>query len=189
MHGTSEHWSKAASNATMDIPLDNPMDISLVPEHGQPGLVETARTLFKEYAALAHVETRWLTVDADIAALPLPYVSPTGALLIASVGNNVLGCGALRALPEAGVAELKRIYVRYEARGAGVGKAITLALIEHAARLGFTRVRLDTAPELYAARALYGGLGFVPIPQYSGDQLPNDPCYERDVHPQTTELR
>ena len=177
MHGTSPHGTNTADKSMMHI--------ALVPEHAQPSLVETARTLFREYAALAHVEGRWHTVDADIAALPQPYVAPCGALLIATAGDDVLGCGALRALPEAGVAELKRIYVRYEARGAGVGKAITVALIEHAALLGFTRVRLDTAPELYAARALYSSLGFVPIPQYSANQLPNDPCYERDIHPPT----
>ncbi len=161
------------------------IDVVLVPEHGQPRLIETARTLFAEYAALPHVEGRWVTADVDIAALPRPYVAPLGALLIAIDGDDVLGCGAVRTLALPHVAELKRIYVRPHARGAGVGKTITLALIEHARTLGCTRVRLDTAPELYAAQALYRQLGFRPIPPYNAEQQPGDPCFELNIRRRT----
>lgn len=79
------------------------------------------------------------------------------------------------------MAELKRIYVRPGARRRGVGEMITVALLEWATHLGFECVRLDTVPELRAARALYARLGFTPIPPYR-DGLPADAiCLERAV--------
>lgn len=80
------------------------------------------------------------------------------------------------------IGELKRIYVRPTARRHGLGKAITLALIAWAGSFGFERVRLDTAPELTAACALYERLGFVRIPPYKDGLLPDAVCYERAVH-------
>ncbi|HKO14828.1 MAG TPA: GNAT family N-acetyltransferase [Gemmatimonadaceae bacterium] len=154
-----------------------------------PQLVSIARTLVAEYAALPHTVGRWPTAAADIAALPGPYVPPNGVLLVALEAGQVgeptpeiaLGCGALGALSTPRVAELKRIYVRPHARGRGLGKAITLALIEWADALGFDRVRLDTAPELMVARALYTQLGFIPIPPYREGLLADAVCMERAV--------
>ncbi|MFL5560793.1 MAG: GNAT family N-acetyltransferase [Gemmatimonadaceae bacterium] len=142
-----------------------------------------------EYAALPHNAGRWPTPAADIAALPTPYVRPMGVLLVALEAANVavptpesaLGCGALGAVQHPHVAELKRIYVRPHARGRGIGKAIMVALIEWADSLGFERVRLDTAPELTAALALYRQLGFTPIPPYREGLLPDALCFDRAV--------
>lgn len=144
-------------------------------------LVEAARELVAEYAALPHAAPRWPTAAAEIAALPAPYVPPAGALLVATLDDMPVGCGALLAL-EPTIAEIKRVYVRPAARGRGVGEAITRALVARAAALGATRVRLDTAPELTAAQALYERLGFVRIPRYRTGLLPDAVCYERAVH-------
>ncbi|MFN7915469.1 MAG: GNAT family N-acetyltransferase [Vicinamibacterales bacterium] len=143
------------------------------------GLVEQARMLVREYAALPHTPGRWPTAAAEIAALPHPYVPPMGALLLASAEGECLGCGALLGLDEAGCAEIKRVYVRPDARGRGVGELITRGLMVEAGRLGYAVVRLDTAPELTAAQALYRRLGFVPIPPYRGGLLPDALCFER----------
>lgn len=154
-----------------------------------PPLVAIAQALVAEYATLPHTAGRWLTVASDIARLPMPYVRPAGVLLVALESSCVndptlegaLGCGALGSLEEPRVAEIKRIYVRPDARRRGIGQAIVLALIEWADQLGFDRLRLDTAPELVAARALYARLGFTPTPAYR-DGLPPDSVYlERAV--------
>ncbi|MCC7053206.1 MAG: GNAT family N-acetyltransferase [Gemmatimonadaceae bacterium] len=152
--------------------------IETVPEHGGAPLLAVARALVAEYAALPHTVGRWSNAAADIAALPQPFVAPRGALLVALDDGGALGCGALRHF-EPGIVEIKRMYVRPAARGRGVGEALLRALLHRAAHLGYDRVRLDTAPELLAARALYGRLGFEPIPHYQPGLLPDTLCFER----------
>ncbi|MBL8981918.1 MAG: GNAT family N-acetyltransferase [Gemmatimonadetes bacterium] len=142
--------------------------------------VEAARMLMTEYAALPHTTGRWLTMHADIAALPEPFVQPHGALLLAIDGDAAMGCGGLVTL-EPGVGEIKRMYVRPAARGRGVGAALLRALLARAAAMGLERMRLDTAPELLEAQALYRRFGFVPIPHYRPGLLPDALCFERPV--------
>lgn len=154
-----------------------------------PALVALARTLVAEYAAMPHVAGRWSNAPADIAALPAPYVLPTGVLLVALEAAHpspppdeaALGTGALIAYEPPAIAEIKRVYVRPRARGRGIGEAVTRALLDWAGRLGFTRVRLDTAPELLAARALYERLGFEAIPPYRTYDAPGTLFFERSV--------
>lgn len=157
------------------------MAIVHVSAHSDPAAVECARQLMREYAELPHTRGRWPTADAEIASLPSPYLPPHGALLLAADGPDVLGCGALRALEQPGYAEIKRVYVRPAARGRGIGEAITRGLLDAARRLAFSTVRLDTAPELLAAQALYRRLGFVPIPHYREGLLPDALCFERAI--------
>jgi GNAT superfamily N-acetyltransferase len=152
-------------------------------------LARIARTLFAEYAALPHTVGRWPTAAADIAALPTPYVRPAGMLLVAVGAEDAavpteataLGCGALAAQDPPTVAEIKRLYVRPTARKRGIGETLTRVLIDWAGTLGYTRVRLDTAPELHEAIALYHRLGFTPIAPYRPGLLPDALCFERPV--------
>jgi len=142
------------------------MRIVSVPAAGEPELLAIARTLMGEYGAMPHIDGRWTTVDADIAKLPAPYVAPLGALLVALDGDEPLACGALAPLEPPTIAEIKRVYVRPAGRGRGVGEAMTRALMAAATEAGYARVRLDTAPELHAAVALYERLGFQRIAPY-----------------------
>ncbi|MFG1875602.1 GNAT family N-acetyltransferase [Sphaerisporangium sp. NPDC049003] len=84
-----------------------------------------------------------------------------GAFLIADDGETgtPLGCGAVR-LTEPGVAEIKRMYVRSDARGRGIGRALLLALLDQAAALGAARVVLETGERQAEALKLYRGAGF-----------------------------
>jgi GNAT superfamily N-acetyltransferase len=83
-----------------------------------------------------------------------------------------LGCGALRRIGEA--CELKRMFVRPEARGRGVGRAILDALIDEARALGASSVVLETGTRQLHALALYRRAGFVeiaPFGEYVGSPL------------------
>lgn len=157
------------------------IELFAVPAEGDSALLAMARELVGEYAIMPHTIPRWLNAATDIAALPRPFVPPLGALLVARIGDDAVGCGALLAYEPPVIAEIKRVYVRPSARGQGVGEVIMRALLSEAAARGFARVRLDTAPELHAAQALYLRLGFEPIPQYRDSQLPGDVCFECDL--------
>jgi putative acetyltransferase len=143
-----------------------------------PAQLEAVRQLWREYGAMPHTVGRWETVDADIAQLPRPFTGGASVLLLAQRDGVALGCGALRPL-EPAIGEIKRVFVRPEARGLGVGRQIMAALIGAAAAAGCRCVRLDTAPELLAAQALYRELGFVPIPPYRDGLLPDTLFFEK----------
>lgn len=142
--------------------------------------LEVARVLFGEYGDMPHVGSRWPGRDADLAALPGPYAPPSGTILVAWLDGEPVGCVALGALEQGGVCEMKRLYVRPTARGSGAGRALVDRLLADARAMGYALMRLDTAPELTAARALYASLGFRSIPPYH-DRYGDIVCYELEL--------
>lgn len=143
-----------------------------------PELVDVARELIREYAAMPHVAGRWMNAESEIAELPGPYAPPRGSILLAKLGTKFVGCACVRGFDEPGVCEMKRLYVRPTARGEGIGEMLVRALVDQARGLGYFTMKLDTAPELAAAQALYRRLGFTRIPHYHEHLLPDDVCYQ-----------
>jgi putative acetyltransferase len=82
-----------------------------------------------------------------------------GAFLIASRSGLPIGCGAVRRIDEQ-QAEIKRMFVRSEERGNGVGRALLAALEAEAQRLGLSRLVLETGIRQSEAIALYERAGF-----------------------------
>ena len=65
-----------------------------------PALVDTARVMFREYAAALGVDLCFQNFESELAGLPGDYAPPGGALLVALVDGQPAGCGAWRPLPD-----------------------------------------------------------------------------------------
>ena len=140
------------------------------PARSVPEYTATA-ALFRAYAASLDVDLCFQGFQQELAALPGPYAPPDGELLLAKRGDHVLGCVALKKL-EPGVAEIKRLYVREQARGIGVAKALIEAVVQTARERKYKEIKLDTLPQMQAAIALYKSNGFAPIPAYGSHAYP-----------------
>lgn len=88
--------------------------------------------------------------------------------------NNVVGCIALRELPElARGGEIKRMYVRPAYREHGIAKALLNALEQFAANAGYDWLYLDSAPGMDTAVRFYRRNGFEPCPPYNDNPQAN----------------
>ncbi len=107
--------------------------------------------------------------EGELARLPGDYAEPRGALLIASVDGAAAGCCALRPLDTvdyANACEMKRLFVRPEFRGLGLGRQLAEQIMDLARMAGYDCLLLDTLNDMETARALYQELGFEEIPPY-----------------------
>lgn len=138
----------------------------IAPARGGSDLAAVA-DLFAGYAASLPVDLGYQDFDGELAALPGKYAPPAGALFLArDAAGAPLGCVGLRPLPEDGCCEMKRLFLLPAARGLGLGRALTEAVIDQARGLGYRELRLDTLASMTAAQALYGSMGFERIPPY-----------------------
>ena len=139
--------------------------------------VNVARTLFREYEAWLGVDLCFQSFEAELSALPAPYVPPGGALLLALEDGGVVGCGGFRPM-SADCCELKRMFVRPAFRGKGIGRALADALLSRARTAAYRSVRLDTFDFMREAVALYQTLGFRRIERYYDNPHPGALFFE-----------
>src|SRR5437588_3728973 len=145
------------------VPADNPVRI------------EAVRELFEEYAASLSFNLCFQSFEEELARLPGEYAPWSGMLLLGLVDDQPAGCVALHRLDgemagdedglgSPNVCEMKRLFVRPQFRGCGLGQQLVDAVLKVASAIGYRRMRLDTIPnEMSTAVELYRKLGFVEI--------------------------
>jgi putative acetyltransferase len=143
--------------------------------------VENARELFREYEAWLDVDLCFQSFEKELAELPGKYAAPDGRLLLAVDDGKVAGCAALRKIGD-GICEIKRLFLRADFRGHGLGRRLAEAIILEAKQIGYERMRLDTLPpKMNDAIALYCFLGFKEIEPYYNNPVPGAKFMELDL--------
>jgi GNAT superfamily N-acetyltransferase len=136
-----------------------------------PTQIAQARELFLEYAQSLGFSLCFQNFDKELAGLPGDYAPPAGRLLLAEYEGQLAGCIALHKLEDA-VSEMKRLYLRPQFRGKGLGRALANRIIAEARQIGYQRMRLDTVePVMKDAVAMYRKLGFREIPAYCANPI------------------
>ena len=95
-------------------------------------------------------------------------VMPRGALLIARLRGEAVGCGALK-FHSRSPAELKRMWVAPEMRGSGLGRRLLRELERHARAGGARVVRLETNRALQEAISLYRDSGYREVQAFNDE--------------------
>jgi GNAT superfamily N-acetyltransferase len=127
--------------------------------------IPDVRLMLKEYVDWIGLDLAFQEIDAELAGLPGEYAPPAGALLVAEDRGRLLGMIGVRAFAGT-VCEMKRLFVRPEARGRGLARQLIAATLDEARRLGYAEIRLDTLPMMGDAQSLYVSLGFADVPPY-----------------------
>lgn len=136
--------------------------------------------LARAYAAELPFELCFQNFDAELAALPGCYAEPRGVILLALDDGAAVGCGALRPLDDR-VCEMKRVYLKPEARGRGLGRRIVQELLAAAVERRYAEMVLDTVADMAAANALYRSLGFELTAPYCHNPLAGATYYRKHL--------
>jgi ribosomal protein S18 acetylase RimI-like enzyme len=137
--------------------------LSQADSHAQ---IAQARELFLEYAQSLGFSLCFQNFDKELAGLPGDYAPPDGRLLRAEFEGQLAGCVALHKL-EPGICEMKRLYLRPQFRGKGLGRVLADRVIAEARQISYERMRLDTVePVMKDAVAMYRKIGFREIAPY-----------------------
>lgn len=127
--------------------------------------------IWREFIANSPVNLDYQQNDAEFAKLPGKYAAPDGCVLLADRGGEIDGCIALRKV-SAEICEMKRLYVRPQARGGRLGRELVEQLIVEARSAGYREMRLDVMEKFVAARRLYADFGFVAAEPISFNPVP-----------------
>jgi GNAT superfamily N-acetyltransferase len=143
--------------------------------------MEHVRELFLEYL---HWANQGLNaeygIDFDVASMveeDMAHVEifspPDGRLLLAMEGKQAAGLACMRRI-RSDMGEIKRMYVRPEFRGRGIGRQLVDSLIQEAREIGYPRMRLDSTRFMREAHALYRSVGFREIEEYPESEIPEE---------------
>ena len=128
--------------------------------------ITAAKQIFREYETWLGMSLCFQGFEEELNGLPGKYSPPDGRLYLAFLDDELVGCIAMRKLDE-GICEMKRLFLRENARGHGLGNTLIEKVIAEARSIGYTKMRLDThPPKMGKAVSLYESHGFYKIESY-----------------------
>src|SRR5215470_6816112 len=104
----------------------------------------------------------------SIPANPDELTPPAGVFVVARLGGQPIGCGALK-VKDRTIGEVKRMWVAADARGLGVGRRILETLETRARDFGVSTLRLETNRTLKEAQALYRKCGYLEVEPFNDE--------------------
>ena len=141
--------------------------------------IEKVQELFKEYTSFlistdsvfsAYLELQ--NYDEEEKDPAKKYAPPHGRLFLAYLDDEAVGVIALRMIDK-DKCELKRLYVKKEARGKGIARMLVEKLIAEAKTIGYKTMYLDSLPQLEDAIVLYRKIGFSDTERYNRSPCEN----------------
>jgi putative acetyltransferase len=155
--------------------------ISIRQVHQESQELDMIKMLFKEYSDGLNENLCFQRFDDELNDPLKKYGEPAGAVFIAYHKGKPAGCIALQALKEAGVCEMKRLYVRQDFRRLQIADLLVQTLLEKAKALGYTKMVLDTLERLQPAIKLYEKHGFHNTSAYYENPLSGVVYMEREL--------
>lgn len=146
-----------------------------------PELTEETKRLFREYEKWLNVSLCFQGFEEEVNTLPGKYSPPEGKLYIVKYDSKYSGCIALRKI-EDGICEMKRLFLKEELRGKGIGNTLVTKIINDAKDIGYKTMRLDTIKEkMPKAVEIYTKHGFVETEPYYHNPNPHTLFLELDL--------
>lgn len=146
------------------------------PEH-----IQIVSEMMLEYSEWLGFDLGFQGFEEELASLPGKYAPPDGALVLAYIDNKPVGMVAMRPVG-AGACEMKRLFVRPEGRGSGIGRRLVVEIMHRARAAGFSKMRLDTvAGKMDKAIGLYREFGFEEIAPYYVSPVEHTLFFEADL--------
>ena len=110
--------------------------------------------------------------DHEIEELEQKFAPPLNTLVIVYHKDTASACAGIKYFaPD--ICELKRMYVRPEFRGRGLGKLLCRMMMDYAREAGYSHMYLDTMPALDSAVKMYKAMGFREIEKYYPNPVEN----------------
>lgn len=132
--------------------------------------IDVIRQLFLEYSNHLQIDLEFQSFQEELAALPGKYSYPKGRLYVITVDGEIGGCVGLRPF-DTHTGEMKRLYIRPQFQGRGLGRQLAEQMIIDARKIGYHTLLLDTLPTMHTAIALYEKLGFTDTSAYYNNPI------------------
>jgi putative acetyltransferase len=127
--------------------------------------------IWREFVANSPESLAYQKNDEEFSNLPGKYAQPAGRIILADFDGQLDGCVALK-MVSSEICEMKRLYVRPHARGAGLGHKLVERVIHEARLAGYVDMRLDVMAKSEPARQLYKKHGFLTADPVSFNPVP-----------------
>lgn len=134
--------------------------------------IPQVKDLISAYMHQLNRDLSFQNIDEELKDPSAKYTAPQGELLVAIEGDEVLGMVAYHRHSDIRC-EMKRLYVKPDARGLRLGDLLVQEIIERAKRCGYQEMVLDTLVPMKAAVHLYEKYGFEKCEPYYDNPMPD----------------